>query len=120
MLPRRLGPHVLGHPITGMSWEGYVIESLLRAAPARSQASFYRTDAGAEMDLVLELPGDRLWAVEIKRGVAPKLEKGFHNALDDLQPSEAFVVYSGTERYPKGRHIEVIGVRELARELASM
>lgn len=111
---------VLGHPISGMSWEGHVVESLLRAAPARSRASFYRTAAGAEMDLVLELPGDRLWAVEIKRGVAPKLEKGFHNALDDLQPSEAFVVYSGTERYPKGQRIEVIGVRELACELASL
>jgi predicted AAA+ superfamily ATPase len=105
---------VPGHPISGMSWEGHVVESLLRTAPARSRAGFDRTAAGAEMDLVLELPGDRLWAVAIKRGFAPKLEKGLHNALDDLNPSEAFVVCTGTERYPKGQHIEVIGAPELA------
>jgi len=111
---------LLGHPIAGASWEGHVVETLLRAAPARTRASFYRTAAGAEMDLVLELPGDRLWAVEIKRGSAPKLEKGFHNALEDLRASAAFVVYSGDERYPKGDRVEVIGVREMAEELAGV
>lgn len=110
---------VLGHPIAGMSWEGYVIETLLRAAPPRTRASFYRTAAGAEMDLVLELPGARLWAVEIKRGLAPRLEKGAHHALEDLRPAKAFLVYSGTERYPKGEGIEAIGVRDMASELAS-
>ena len=103
-----------------MSWEGWVIETLLRTAPPRSRASFYRTAAGAEMDLVLELSGGRLWTVEIKRGHAPQLEKGAHHALDDLQPAKAFLVYSGTERYPKGEGIEAIGVRDMARELASL
>ena len=111
---------VLGHPIAGMSWEGHVIETLLRSAPARTRPSFYRTAAGAEVDLVLELPGDRLWVIEIKRGLAAKLEKGFHNALEDLQPSAAFVIYSGAERYPKGPGIEAISVREMGRELASL
>jgi predicted AAA+ superfamily ATPase len=111
---------VLGHPIAGMSWEGHVIETLLRAAPARTRPSFYRTAVGAEIDLVLELPGDRLWVVEIKRGLVPKPEKGFHNAIEDLQPSAAFVVYSGTERYAKGTDIEVIGLRGMARELACL
>ncbi|MGE0373320.1 MAG: ATP-binding protein [Gammaproteobacteria bacterium] len=111
---------LLGHPIAGMSWEGWVIETLLRTAPPRSRASFYRTAAGAEMDLVLELSGGRLWTVEIKRGHAPLLEKGVHHALDDLQPAKAFLVYSGTERYPKGEGIEAIGVRDMARELASL
>lgn len=109
---------VLGHPIAGMSWEGHVMETLLRAAPARTRASFYRTAAGAEIDLVLELPGDRLWAIEIKRGTAPKIERGTRSAIDDLGPSRVFLVYSGHERYPKGGGIEAIGVRELAGELA--
>jgi predicted AAA+ superfamily ATPase len=110
---------VLGHPVAGMSWEGHVIENLLRAAPERTHASFYRTAAGAEIDLLLELPGGHLWAVEIKRGVAPKIEKGAHIALGDLKPQKAFLVYSGKDRYPKGGGWEAIGLREMAGELAA-
>ncbi len=105
---------VLGHPVAGGSWEGFVVESLMSAAPARVNASFYRTSAGAEIDLVLELPGGKLWAVEIKRGHRPALDKGFHHAREDLKPARSFVVYSGEERYPKGEGVEVMGVRELA------
>src|SRR5690606_20272987 len=111
---------LLGHPVAGTSWEGYVIENLLRAAPTRSRAYFYRTAAGAEVDLVLELPGDRLWAIEVKHSSAPKLTIGFRRALADLQPDRAFVAYSGTERYPQVDQIEVIGVRALAQELANL
>ena len=46
-----------GHPVVGASWEGFVMENLLAVVPGRTQASFYRTSAGAEVDLVLELPG---------------------------------------------------------------
>ncbi|MPZ24484.1 MAG: DUF4143 domain-containing protein, partial [Dehalococcoidia bacterium] len=88
------------------------------AAPERVKACFYRTAAGAEIDLVLELPGGKLWAIEIKRGLAPKLEKGFHHAREDLKPERSFVVYSGDDRYPKGAGIEVIGVAELASLIA--
>jgi len=109
---------VLGHPVAGGSWEGFVVENLLSAAPERVNASFYRTSAGAEIDLVLEMPGGKLWAVEIKRGLAPRLEKGFHHAREDLKPERCFVVYSGEERYPKGEGIEVIGLKELASLLA--
>lgn len=111
---------VLGHPIAGMSWEGFVVENLLRVAPERSQATFYRTSAGAEIDLLLELPNNRKWAIEIKRGGAPKVERGFHIAISDVKPDKAFVVYSGTERYPKGDGVEAIGLRALAEELASL
>jgi predicted AAA+ superfamily ATPase len=110
---------VLGHPVAGVSWEGFVIENLLSAAPERTQASFYRTAAGAEIDLLLELPGGRRWAVEIKRGLAPKLDKGFHHARDDLEPERAFVIYSGEERYPRGEGVEVIGLKEMAATLAA-
>ena len=111
---------LLGHPVAGASWEGFVIENLLRAAPERTQASFYRTATGVEADLVLELPGNRLWVMEVKRGLAPKVEPGLLRALEDLQPERAFLVYSGIERYPKGHGIEAIGLREMAQELAAL
>jgi uncharacterized protein len=111
---------LLGHPVAGASWEGFVIENLLRAAPERTQASFYRTATGVEADLVLELPGDRRWVMEVKRGLAPKVEPGLLRALEDLQPERAFLLYSGDERYPKGHGIEAIGVREMAQELAAL
>lgn len=111
---------VLGHPVSGGSWEGFVIENLLSAAPERTRACFYRTAAGAEIDLVLEMPGGNLWAVEIKRGLTPKLDKGFHHARADLKPERSFVVYSGEERYPKAEGVDVIGVAELAALLAGV
>ena len=65
-------------------------------------------------DLVLELPRNRPWVVETERGIVAKLEKGFHDALEDLQSSAAFVIYSGAQRYSKGPGIEAMGVREMA------
>ena len=111
---------VLGHPVAGGSWEGFVTESLLGSAPEQVNAYFYRTAAGAEIDLVLELPGGRLWAVEIKRGRAPKLERGFYHAREDLGPERSFVVHSGDDKYPKGDGIEVIGLSELASTIAKI
>ena len=81
---------------------------------------FYRTAAGAEIDLLLKLPGGHLWAVEIKRGLAPRPERGFHQARADLQPQRSFVAYSGEERYPLAPDVEAIGVRELAGLLAGL
>ena len=111
---------VLGHPIVGGSWEGHVIENLLRVAPSRSEASFYRTSAGAEVDLVIDLPGSKRWAIEIKRGTAASVSRGFHTALGDIEPDQAFVVHSGNERYPKRHGVEAIGLRELANELLAL
>lgn len=111
---------VLGHPVVGGSWEGMVVESVLAAAPEGTDASFYRTSAGAEIDLVLVLPGDRLWAIEIKRGSAPKLERGFYHACADLGPQRRFVVYNGTEAFPLNRETEAIGLRQLTTILTAM
>jgi predicted AAA+ superfamily ATPase len=102
-----------GHPIIGASWEGFVIENLLAIAPERTHASFYRTAVGAEIDLVLELPDGKVWAIEIKLGTVPKLERGFYQALEDLKPDRVFVVYSGEERYPMAEGIEAVGLREM-------
>jgi predicted AAA+ superfamily ATPase len=109
---------VLGHPVAGGSWEGHVIETLISVAPPRTDASFYRTSAGAEIDLVLDMPGGERWAIEIKRSSAPKIEKGFHAAMEDVEPSRAFIVYGGDERYSKGNGAEAIGLRELATMLS--
>ncbi|EQD27463.1 AAA family ATPase [mine drainage metagenome] len=89
-----------GHPVAGASWEGFVLENLLQAAPERSVASFYRTAAGAEIDLLLEIPGHGLWAIEIKRSLAGRPEKGFYVACQDLKPDRRFVVNAGSGSYP--------------------
>ena len=104
-----------GHPVAGASWEGFVIENLLARVPAGTVASFYGTRAGAEMDLVLEMPAGRSpWAIEVKLGLAPKVTRGFYNACEDIAPTSAFVVYSGSERYPLAANVEAIGLREMA------
>ena len=108
---------LLGHPIVGHSWEGFVTETLLELAPAGTEANFYRTSAGAEIDLVLSLPGGELWAIEIKRSSAPTIEKGFHFACADVKPAKRFVVYSGEERFPLAAETEAIGLRGLAQLL---
>jgi len=108
---------LLGHPVVGHSWESFVIETLLDLAPAGTEANFYRTSAGAEIDLVLSLPGGQMWAIEIKRNSAPTLEKGFHFACADLKPKRQYVVYPGEEQFPLGSATEAIGLRALGQLL---
>ena len=104
-----------GHPVVGASWEGFVMENLLSSAPAGTKASFYRTSAGAEVDLVLELPGGRSpWAVEIKRSLGASPGRGFRSAVEDIRPERAFIVTAGTGRYPLAEGIEAVDLREMA------
>jgi hypothetical protein len=109
-----------GHPVAGPSWEGMVIENLLQVAPQRTMASFYRTAAGAEIDLVLEIPGHGLWAIEIKRSLTGRPERGFYSACQDLKPDRRFVVNAGSERYPIDAETRAIGLRELTAMLAAL
>jgi len=109
-----------GHPVAGSSWEGFVIENLLAAAPERTIASFYRTAAGAEIDLLLEIPGHGLWAIEIKRSLSGRPEKGFYIACQDLKPDWRFVVNAGLEQYPIDADTIAIGVPALARMLSAL
>lgn len=108
---------VLGHPIAGQSWEGHVVENLLRCAPDNVDATFYRTAAGAEVDLVLRWPTGAIWLVEVKRSVAPKLERGFRSAWTDLAPQRGFVVYPGDARYRLDENVDAVSVRDLAAEV---
>jgi hypothetical protein len=109
-----------GHPVAGASWEGYVIENLLAAAPERTIASFYRTAAGAEIDLLLEIPGHGLWAIEVKRSLSGRPEKGFYIACHDLKPDKQFVVNAGLEQYPIDAETIAIGVSALAGMLSAL
>lgn len=110
---------LLGHPVAGGSWEGFVIEGLIAAAPDGSRANFYRTAAGAEIDLVITMPGGAIWVYEIKRSLSPKLERGFHHACEDLKPARRTVIYAGTEAYPLFQDIMVMSLREAAQILRS-
>ena len=105
---------LLGHPVVGQTWESFVIETLLAVAPEGTEANYYRTSAGAEIDLVLTMPGGHLWAVEIKRSSAPKVERGFHFACTDLKPKKRFVVYPGDDRFPLAADTEAIGLFALS------
>lgn len=111
---------LLAHPVLGQSWEGYVIENLLVNAPQGMDAWFYRSSGGAEIDLLLSRPNGELWAVEIKRSLTPKLERGFHEACADLKPARKFVVYPGKETYHMATDIEVMSLNALAGQLREL
>ena len=111
---------LLAHPVAGGSWEGLGVESLIAAAPNGTEAYFFRTAAGAEIDLLLKLPGQRApWAIEIKRGLAPKTARGFHLACDDVRPGRRLVVYGGAERFPLAENVEAVSLIDVCEELSA-
>jgi predicted AAA+ superfamily ATPase len=110
---------LLAHPVAGGSWEGLAIESLVAAAPGGTEANFFRTGAGAEVDLLLQLPGRRKpWAIEIKRGLAPKIERGFHQGCDAVRPERRLLVYGGAERFRLAEDVEAVSLIDLCEELS--
>jgi predicted AAA+ superfamily ATPase len=109
---------LLGHPAVGASWEGFVLENLITAAGANASAHFYRTSSGAEIDLLLNWPSGESWAIEVKRSLAPKVERGFHSACEDLQPTRKLVIYPGDEPFPLGHGVQAMPLATLCHELA--
>lgn len=109
---------VLSHPVAGSSWEGFVIEQLINAAPT-AQASFYRTSNGAEVDLVLEFRNGETWIAEIKRSSAPTVSKGFHVAATDLGATRKLLVAPVDQAYPIKDGIEVMNPLMAALLIAS-
>jgi predicted AAA+ superfamily ATPase len=105
---------LLGHPVCGLSFEGHCIENLIQAAGSRRVPYFYRTQAGAEIDLLLEKGGIPEIAIEIKRSTVPSPERGFSLACDDLTIEQRYVVYPGTDRIPLRHGTQAIGLQELA------
>lgn len=109
---------LLSHPALGASWETWVIDNLLAAAGPEVQAHFYRTAAGAEVDLLLTHPDGTQWAVEIKRSLSPKLERGFHHACADLLPQRRWLVYPGQTAWRMGDDVQVVPLQHLMGALA--
>ena len=89
--------HLCGHPMLGMSWEGFVIEHIINLLP-NWMPHFYRTSNGAEIDLLMQ-NGSQLLAFEIKASSAPKVSKGFHSAKADLQPDASFVISRNNDQW---------------------
>jgi hypothetical protein len=108
---------VLAHPVAGASWEGFVLEQLLAAAPT-AEASFYRTSHGAEADLVLGFRSGETWVVEIKRSSAPTVSKGFHLAAADVTAARRLLVAPVATGYTMREGIEVLNPLAAGRLLA--
>jgi hypothetical protein len=108
---------LLAHPVVGASWEGFVIENVLGSRPPGVTAHFYRTSGGAEIDLVLAWPDGSLWAIEVKRSLSPKLERGFQSACTDLSAERRFVVYPGTDSYPVSEAVMAVPLEGLIEEV---
>jgi len=104
-----------GHPVSGNSWEGFVIEQVIGALPANTSVYFYKTSAGAEIDMLFFDSKNQPVALEIKYSLSPKIEKGFWIAYDDLACKKGFVVYPGEESYPLGRGVFTLPLKQVGR-----
>ncbi|NOU09185.1 MAG: ATP-binding protein [Nitrospira sp.] len=108
---------VLGHPVAGASWEGFALENILSVLPEGATSWFYRTAAGAEIDLVIEQGVRQRVAIEIKRSLAPSVSKGFHVGCEDLHATRRYIIYPGTERYPVSNGVTVMPLADMMTEL---
>ena len=108
---------LLGHPVAGGSWEGFVIENILSGLPAHVACGYYRTAGGAEIDLVLDMGGGEIWAVEIMRSTVPSVSRGFRSACDDVKPARRIVVHGGDESHPLRGGVEAMSLEDLCGEV---
>lgn len=108
---------LLSNPILGKSWEGFVVENIHSVLPRLAETYFYRTSAGAEVDLVIKMPNAEVWAVEIKHGVAPKLGKHFNQTCEDVGATRKYVVYGGDDEFPIGGDARMISLPKLMQAL---
>jgi predicted AAA+ superfamily ATPase len=104
--------YLMGHPSVGASWEGFVVENILNQLTPQWVSSYYRSSNQSEIDLVLEKNNQEVWAIEVKRSIAPSLSAGFHSACEDIGATKKIVVYSGKDRFPMKGEVEVIGLVE--------
>ena len=110
---------LIGHPVSGCSWEGFVIENIIAVCPAHFNFYYYRTAQGAEIDLVIETSHNELMAIEIKRSSQPTISKGFHIACQDIKASRKFVIYAGTETFPLGNDVTAISLKGMMTMLSA-
>lgn len=111
---------LLSHPVVGQSWEGFVINNILSILPNTIEAFFYRTAAGAEIDLVLKLK-QNLWAIEIKKSAEHlHISKGYHQACEDIKATRKIVVYGGNDQFPYQKGVTVMSLLHIMEELKSL
>jgi len=108
---------LLSHPVMGKSWEGFVIENIHSVLPRLAESYFYRTAAGAEIDLIIKMSSSEIWAVEIKHGTAPKLGKHFKQTCADVGATKKYVVYGGNDEFPVGEDLTVISLTKFMQKL---
>lgn len=108
---------LLSHPNLGASWEGFVIDNLTSFLPTGSEYFYYRTARGAEIDLIIKLPSNKLYAIEIKKSIAPKIGRGFYEACEDINPTHMYVIYDGQEKYQLKKGVFAISLNDLMSEL---
>lgn len=96
-----------GNPAAGMSWEGYVIEQIIREAPEFSDFYFYRTQHGAETDLLMITPAGKKVCIEIKFSIAPVISKGFFQSVEDLKPDYSYVITPGGECFDRQNGLRI-------------
>ncbi|MBU0481132.1 MAG: ATP-binding protein [Proteobacteria bacterium] len=111
---------LLGHPVAGGSWEGFVIENIISFLPRRATYGYYRTSSGAELDLVVDTGQGEVLAIEIKRSTTPSVSKGFYSACEDLQPTRKFVIHAGLDNFPLAKDIEAVTLKGLLDNLDSI
>jgi len=109
---------LLSNPVLGKSWEGFVIENIHSVLPNSAEKYYYRTAAGAEIDLLLKFSSKETWAIEVKSGVAPKITAGFHQACKDVKATQKFVIYSGTDEFPIKNNTTVISLKGLMNKIS--
>ncbi|MBS9524188.1 ATP-binding protein [Litoribacter alkaliphilus] len=109
---------LLSHPVVGSSWEGFIIENILSVLPKGSDYYYYRTSAGAEIDLVLIIK-DEVWAIEIKRTLSPKASKGFLISCEDIKAVRRFIVFAGHDEFPLGNDLWAVSLFDLMQKIKS-
>jgi len=109
---------LLGHPVYGASWEGFIMENILSLLPDWT-ASFYQSSSGSEIDLILE-KGKKRFAVECKVSTSPTPNRGFWNAMKDLKIKEAWIIAPVKETYPLENGVKVAPLQEFVDLLESL
>jgi len=110
---------LLSNPVLGKSWEGFVMENIHSVLPRRSETYFYRTAAGAEIDLVIRMPSSEIWAVEIKHGTAPKPGRHYSAICDDVGATRKFIIYGGDDEFPVRNDVTVISLPRFLQKIGS-
>ena len=114
----RTRDELIAHPKSGASWEGFVLQEVLRLVDGRAEDSFFwATHSGAELDLLVTR-GSRRLGIEVKRTTAPRTRRSQHSAIESLQLDELFVVHAGASSFEMAPGIRAVAFADLGEALA--